>query len=194
MPTVKEATTVKPEVKVSAKRVNKHDLQGGHSAEQLRRAAKLEILDVTRGPDSVTAMVRVTNVGSGHMIPTGIPTRKLALAARLKGPRGDVIRESTVRYRKALVDAEGKPVDTDAEILVKPVTVFQDNRLAPLEARTERFVFPVGKDIVFDETILQRTYRRNFSVEVTLTYSYAPMILKPADIVVEMAKANRSVP
>lgn len=36
MPTVKEATTVKAGVRVSADRVNKHDLQGGHSEEQLR--------------------------------------------------------------------------------------------------------------------------------------------------------------
>lgn len=194
MPTVKDATTVKPEVKVSRRRVNKHDLQGGHSVEQLREAAKLEILDVTRGPDSVTALVRVTNVGSGHMLPTGIPTRKVVLTARLKGPRGGVVRESAVRYQKVLVDGEGKPVDSDAEILVKPVTVFQDNRLAPLEARTARFVFPVGKDVVFEETILKRTYRRNLSVEVTLTYSYTPLILQTADMVVEMAQATRPVP
>lgn len=194
MPTVKEATTVKPEVKVSLRRVNKHDLQGGHSAEQLREAARVEILDVTRGPDSVTALVRVTNVGSGHMLPTGIPTRKVVLTARLKGPRGDVVRESAVRYQKVLVDGEGKPVDSDAEVLVKRVTVFQDNRLAPLESRTERFVFPVSKDIVFEETIHRRTSRRNFSVEVTLTYRYTPLILQPADMLVEMGRATRPVP
>jgi hypothetical protein len=191
MPTVKDATTVKAGVKASTKRVNKHDLQGGHSVEQLQRAAKVEILEVTKGSDAVRLRVRVTNVGSGHKMPTGIPSRKVLLIGRLKDARGAILREATIRYQKILADAQGKPLETDADIFLRPSTVLTDNRLGPQESRIEQLVFPITRDMIQDQVIGGRTYQRNLSVEVALTYSYTPLILQPADMVQEMAKDSR---
>lgn len=193
MPTVKDATTVKAGVKVSTKRVNKHDLQGGHSVDQLQRAARVEILEVSKGSDAVRVRVRVTNVGSGHKMPTGIPSRKVLLIGRLKDARGAVLREATVRYQKVLADAQHKPLETDADIFLKPSTILLDNRLGPQESRIEELVFPVTRDMLQDQVIGGRTYQRNLSVEVALTYSYTPLILQPADMVQEMAKDSRPV-
>lgn len=190
MPTVKEATTVKAGVKVSTKRVNKHDLQGGHSVDQLQRAAKVEILDVSKGPDTVRVRVRVTNVGSGHKMPTGIPSRKVLLTGRLKDARGAVLREATIRYQKVLADARHNPLETDADIFLKPSKILVDNRLGPQESRVEQFVFPITPQMI-QEQVMGRTYQRNLSVEVTLTYSYTPLILQPADMVQDMAKDSR---
>jgi hypothetical protein len=192
MPTMKDATTVKAGVKASTKRVNKHDLQGGHSVEQLQRAAKVEILEVNKDSDVVRVRVRVTNVGSGHKMPTGIPSRKVLLTGRLKDARGAIIRESTIRYQKVLADAQGKPLETDADIFLRPSTILTDNRLGPQEARIEQFVFPVTREMTQDK-IMGRTYQRNLSVEVALTYSYTPLILQPADMVQDMAKDSRPV-
>jgi hypothetical protein len=194
MPTVKDATTVKAGVKASTKRVNKHDLQGGHSADQLQRAAKVEILEVSKGSDAVQVRVRVTNVGSGHKMPTGIPSRKVLLTGRLKDARGTVLREATIRYQKIVADAQRKPLEADADIFLKTSTILADNRLGPQEARIEQLVFPVTKEMIQDQVIGGRTYQRNLSVEVTLTYSYTPLILQPADMVQEMAKDSRPLP
>jgi hypothetical protein len=193
MPTVKEATTVKAGVKVSAKRVNKHDLQGGHSVDQLQRAAKVEILEVSKGSDAVRVRVRVTNVGSGHKMPTGIPSRKVLLTGRLKDARGAVLREATIRYQKVLADAQHRPLETDADIFLKPSTILLDNRLGPQESRIEELAFPVTRDMIQDQVIGGRTYQRILSVEVALTYSYTPLILQPADMVQDMAKDSRPV-
>lgn len=194
MPTVKDATTVKAGVKASTKRVNKHDLQGGHSVDQLQRAAKVEILEVSKGSDAVQVRVRVTNVGSGHKMPTGIPSRKVLLTGRLKDARGTVLREATIRYQKVVADAQRKPLEADADIFLKTSTILADNRLGPQEARIEQLVFPVTKEMIQDQVIGGRTYQRNLSVEVTLTYSYTPLILQPADMVQEMAKDSRPLP
>ncbi|MEK7220765.1 MAG: multiheme c-type cytochrome [candidate division NC10 bacterium] len=191
MPTVKDATTVKAGVKVSTKRVNKHDLQGGHSVDQLQRAARVEILEVSKASDAVRVRVRVTNVGSGHKMPTGIPSRKILLTGRLKDARGAVLREATIRYQKVLADAQHRPLETDADIFLKPSTILLDNRLGPQESRIEELVFPVTRDMLQDQVIGGRTYQRNLSVEVALTYSYTPLILQPADMVQEMAKDSR---
>jgi Cytochrome c554 and c-prime len=194
MPTVKDATTVKAGVKVSTKRVNKHDLQGGHSTEQLQRAAKVEILEVSKGPDAVLVRVRVTNVGSGHKMPTGIPSRKVLLIGRLKDARGAILREATIRYQKVLADAQHNPLEADADIFLKASTVLVDNRLGPQESRIERLIFPVTREMTQDQVIGGRTYQRNLSVEVALTYSYTPLILQPADMVQDMAKDSRPLP
>ena len=194
MPTVKDATTVRAGIKVSTKRVNKHDLQGGHSVDQLQRAAKVEILEVSKGSDAVLVRVRVTNVGSGHMMPTGIPSRKVLLTGRLKDARGSVLLEATIRYQKVLADAQRNPLETDADIFLKPSTILVDNRLGPQESRIEQLIFPVTKEMTQDQVIGGRTYQRNLSVEVALTYSYRPLILQPADMVQEMAKDSRPLP
>jgi hypothetical protein len=191
MPTVAGATTVKADVKVSTKRVNKHDLQGGHSAEQVRRAARVEILEVSKSSDAILVKVRVTNVGSGHKMPTGIPTRKVLLVGRLKDARGSILREATLTYEKLLADAQHNPLETDVDIFLKASAVLMDNRLGPQESRIEQLVFPVTRDITEDQVIGGRTYPRNLSVEVGLTYSYTPLILKPADMVQEMASDTR---
>jgi len=194
MPTVKDATTVKAGVKVSTKRVNKHDLQGGHSVDQLQRAAKVEILEVSKGSDAVLVRVRVTNVGSGHKMPTGIPSRKVLLTGRLKDARGGILREATIRYQKVLADAQRNPLETDADIFLKPSTILVDNRLGPQESRIEQLIFPVTREMTQDQVIGGRTYQRNLSVEVALTYSYRPLILQQADMVQEMAKDSRPLP
>ncbi len=193
MPTVKDATTVKAGVKVSTKRVNKHDLQGGHSVDQLRRAARVEIVEISKGSDAVRVRVRVTNVGSGHKMPTGIPSRKVLLTGRLKDARGAVLREATIRYQKVLADSQQRPLESDADIFMKPSTILLDNRLGPQESRIEELVFPVTRDMIQDQVIGGRTYQRNLSVEVALTYSYTPLILQPADMVQDMAKDTRLV-
>jgi hypothetical protein len=127
-------------------------------------------------------------------MPTGIPSRKVLLTGRLKDARGAVLREATIRYQKVVADAKNNPLEADADIFLKASTILADNRLGPQEARIEQLVFPVTKEMIQDQVIGGRTYQRNLSVEVTLTYSYTPLILQPADMVQEMAKDSRPLP
>lgn len=128
------------------------------------------------------------------MIPTGTPSRKLLLTARLRGPRKEILRKSTIRYQKILVDDQLNPVENDVDVFVKPVKVLTDTRLRPQEARVERFVFPVTPELLSEERILHRTYPRTYEVEVELTYRYTPVVLQPADMTVEMARDSRALP
>jgi len=128
------------------------------------------------------------------MMPTGIPSRKVLLTGRLKDARGGILREATIRYQKVLADAQHNPLETDADIFLKPSTILVDNRLGPQESRIEQLIFPVTKEMTTDQVIGGRTYQRNLSVEVALTYSYRPLILQPADMVQEMAKDTRPLP
>jgi hypothetical protein len=118
----------------------------------------------------------------------------MLLIGRLKDARGAILRETTIRYQKILADAQYNPLETDADIFLKPSTILTDNRLSPQESRIEQLVFPVTRDMIQDQVIGGRTYPRNLSVEVGLTYSYTPLILQPADMVQEMAQDSRPLP
>jgi len=71
MPVEPEKKIVSEDVKRSKRKVNLHNLAGGHSIDQIRSAIKVEIKRVVQEDDSLFVTVHVTNVNSGHKIPTG---------------------------------------------------------------------------------------------------------------------------
>ncbi|NIM96640.1 MAG: hypothetical protein GTO24_00735, partial [candidate division Zixibacteria bacterium] len=79
MPVEPEKKIVSEDVKRSKRKVNLHNLAGGHSIDQIRSAMKVEIKRVVQEDDSLFVTVHVTNVNSGHKIPTGTPSRQLIL-------------------------------------------------------------------------------------------------------------------
>ncbi len=177
---VGDGHVVRPEVKAADHPLNLHDIQGGHSPEQVRKAARLEVRDVTKTETGYRVVVTVENVGSGHMIPTGIPTRQLELVVQLR--RGQtVLAEQEVAFRKVVVDAEGNELKTDAEVLLRGVAIRSDNRIFPKEVREVSLVFPYDGP-------------SDFSVEAKLYYRYPMAVAKPEAILLEMAGASKAAP
>lgn len=158
--------------------INLHDISGGHSTEQVRKAATVRILGVRRtAENAATVDVEVANVGSGHALPTGMPTRKLVMEVVLFCD-GREIRRFEREYRKTIVDAEGRPILEDHRTLLEGRSILADTRLQPGERRTESFEaidIPPGK----------------LRVEVSLAYLYQASVLIPQRMSIEMA-ADRS--
>lgn len=116
-----------------------HRLQ--RSPEQLREAVRLEALQVTREEGRVVARVTLRNARSGHAVPTGHPSRRLALRVEARAaPGGALLGEAARTYQKLLLDAGGHPLVRDSDFL--RAQKVSDNRLAPRESRTETFGFP----------------------------------------------------
>ncbi|MBI4666418.1 MAG: hypothetical protein HY751_08420 [Nitrospinae bacterium] len=150
-----------------------HHLAGAHSLTQLQKALALKIAKVERSADRMTVLVDVTNVGSGHRVPTGIPTRKLILYCEVRVPGGKVYKDKVV-YEKAIFDKSGAELTSDAEIMLGyGFTVAKDNRIYPKETRKERFTFyvPEGKKV---------------SLSVWVDYLYTPVIMQETEMRVEM--------
>ncbi|MDH5543805.1 MAG: multiheme c-type cytochrome [Nitrospinota bacterium] len=159
--------------KNSGKEVFSHYLAGGHSIMQIKKAVKVTIAGVTRGKDRVTIDLVVENSGSGHYVPTGIPTRKLILTCKITTGGKDIPAKKIV-YEKILFDEKGRELTTDAEILLgKGSQVVKDNRLAPGEARKEKMVFYVepGGEVL---------------VSAKVDYVYTPRIIQQEKMEVEM--------
>jgi len=154
--------------------INLHNVTGGHSIEQVKKAAKVRILQVERkAGNAVEIKVEVANNGSGHSIPTGMPTRRLILDVVLFAGGREVTRFQR-EYQKKLLDKEGKLIIEDYRTVLDAQTVMEDNRLRPGEKRVEQFeavILPKGP----------------LGVEATLHYLYEPKVLMPQPMSIDMA-------
>lgn len=156
--------------------VNEHNLAGGHSVEQVRKAVELNIESVERTADQLLATILVTNRGSGHMIPTGLPSRKIVLTVKAVTSGGNVHIDS-VKFQKILADRDGKELDKDSDILLRGVSVAFDNRIAPQETRRLKFNFRIPKEVPA-------------KVMAEITYLYEPMLLKQESMSIPMNQAE----
>lgn len=157
--------------------IHLHDLI--HDTDQLRSAVEVEIVSVARRGDSVDVELAVENVGSGHMVPTGLPTRELVLTVAVEG-RGSTWDTAERRYRKVVGDDRGRPLDSDWEVLLRGSRVLNDNRIRPRERRVERFV-------------LDAPASGNLKVTATVSYRYSPVVLREQRMDIELGRSEEYV-
>ncbi len=174
------AAVVRREVQAKTSRANLHDLQGGHSEEQVRKAADVEILAVNRNGDHLDVEVAVTNVGSGHMIPTGIPSRTLVLEIVASDKHGVTLEKVRTVFKKVLADSTGRTLVSDCDLLCQASQVVSDNRIAPRETRK-----------VITSVLVPRT--SEVTIEAKLFYRYMPMVPVPQEMLIEMGSSQKTV-
>lgn len=174
---VGQGRVVRPEIEAPPRPINLHDIQGGHSSEQVRKAARVEVREIRRLDGAYRVVVRVENVGSGHMIPTGLPTRQIELVVQLR--RGQtVVGEQRKAFRKVVVDEQGDELRADAQVLLRGSAILSDNRIPPKGAQEVSFLFPYPGP-------------PDFVAEAKLYYRYPVTVVKPEEITLEMAGATR---
>jgi hypothetical protein len=166
---------------LGAKRtINEHNLLGGHSLMQLKKAVDVKVVDVNVGEARTEIMVDIANIGSGHKVPTGTPTRRLVLNVEVSAQDGRVFREKTV-YEKVLANLEGKELKDESEVMLGgAIQIIKDNRLKPGETRREVFTF-------------YATGTKLRTVTAWVDYVYSPLILDRAAMQIEMARDSRAV-
>lgn len=159
--------------------ISLHDIQGGHSLTQLKKAVTIELTKITKAADTVNAEIRLKNIGSGHFIPTGIPSRKLVLEVNLL-VKDKIIATQHFEYEKTISDKDGKILTDDWEIMLNGAKIISDNRLKPLEERTETVSFQIPKS--YESVISARVF-----------YVYKPYVIEHNEIKVEINSAEASV-
>jgi Cytochrome c554 and c-prime len=119
----------------------------------LRQAAKVEVAGVTRKGGAVKVIVRVTNKGAGHSIPTGVSEiRQVWLEVKVTDAKGRVLLHSGARdksdhilpgavvYRTHVYDAKGR----DTTLFWRTVKKGRDRRIPPLKTLTETYKIPAS--------------------------------------------------
>lgn len=178
MPIV-EGSIVDARVKRSQVRINEHDLSGGHSSAQVKKALKVRPLEIHRDGSMVNATVTIDNVGSGHHIPTGLPTRVVVLTLTASTDRGVFFREEYL-FRKEVVDEVGRVLVDDADVMLNAARVIRDNRIPAGESavKTFRFLAPTDREV---------------TVNVTVHYRYQPELPQQTSMRIEISNAEAVV-
>jgi hypothetical protein len=166
---------VSEEVKSGGNQIHLHSLI--HDSRQLQSALTVEINRAERTSRGFEVDVMVTNVGSGHMVPTGMPSREIVLSLTVESGKRKWTDER--RYRKAVADGKGRTLVQDYEILLHGAHIVSDNRIAPREERLERFHFVVPEG--------------SMTVTATISYEYNPLLLQQRKMAIELGRTERVV-
>jgi hypothetical protein len=167
---------VREDVKKSNTKIHVHDLI--HDSEQLRSALTLELIEVKAANDQLRVKVRVSNTGSGHKIPTGIPSRQIRLKVHVSSNGREFERERS--YEKTLADEAGRILTRDVDMLLYGAKVISDTRIGPREERIERFSFALPR-------------AGKATVTASLNYIYSPMRLEKQKMDIKLSGAEKTV-
>ncbi|RJP20301.1 MAG: hypothetical protein C4520_11605 [Candidatus Abyssobacteria bacterium SURF_5] len=160
--------------------INSHDLAGGHSITQVASAAEVKVVSVTRVASGIRAVVEVSNVGSGHMVPTGMPSRALALEVDLLDAKGAVVERQEYVFKKTVLDSEYNELTSDADLILNGAIITKDNRIPPGGSISIPFDFAAAP-------------KKSYSVSAHLRYRYNPLILQEEQISIDMGADVKSL-
>lgn len=163
-------------VQESSNQIHLHSLI--HDTDQLRSALTVQIVEAKRREDALDIAVAVENVGSGHMVPTGMPTREVQLSVSVDVEGRTQTRQR--RYRKVVADEDGRHLESDHQALLRGADVVSDTRIAPRERRIESFSFRVPAS-------------GQVKLVAKLCYLYSPAILRVQPLKIELGQAERVV-
>lgn len=165
--------------------------------ERLKSAAKLEITQASINDNKVTVDVKITNVGAGHKLPTGLTImRQMWLHLVVKDSSGKIIFESGKLdangnlpddariFNTVYADKNGKPT----EKVWEAVKILKDHRVPPKGSLTESFEFE-----------LPANTQKPLTITVELLYRSAPQHIvdklmkdKPKVPVILMTSATKT--
>ena len=159
-----------------------HVFMGGHT-EMIRKAAFVQVQSNWKGgrKETLEVVVSVSNIGAGHLIPTGIPgIREMWLEVSIFN--GSAVAATQKRpFVLELFDSEGKPaMPWDA------VRIGKDTRIGPKRTRAEQFSFKLANatDVRVEAKLLERLVSEQAA-------RYAGVPASPA---MPMAEAAAAVP
>jgi len=181
MPIQKEKMIVSGDVKAPKRDVNLHDLAGGHSIEQVKTALKVKVKEVKREGSILRVGVEVANVGSGHKVPTGTPSRRLLLKVVVRDKSGRLYLEDEKVFEKVLMDENKEILKEDHDLFLRAARIYYDNRLSPKEVREVWYSFTIPyKDLL-------QNYEQKLFIEAKAMYQYLPRVLAPRRMEMEVA-------
>jgi len=166
--------------------------------ERLKSAATLE-LEIEKKDNKAGITVKVTNIGAGHKLPTGLTeARELWIEIMATDATGNEIyhvggldsdgevNPDAVMYRAVLGDAEGEPTAKVWEV----ESTLSDNRILPKETRVETFRFEMPDDVKGPVTVEAKLNYRSASQKLLDKLFGEGAVVAP---VIEMAGAEGTI-
>lgn len=161
MPLVPGSVVALRVMEKSPKQVNLHDVSGSHDIERVRKAIKLDVEGYEWLGDRVWVYIKVTNKGSGHCFPTGLPMHRAVLEVLLENEGNDVARRE-IPFQMVMEDAQGRALTHEYEVFVKAARIRDDTRIKPNE---ERMIDIPFRNITAHQLTMTATLYYKYSTE-----------------------------
>lgn len=163
------------------KEVSSHDIAGGHSTRMREKSLQIDIKSIRRNKQKVDVVVDIANVGAGHSIPTGLPSKRIILQVSVLSANGKNHQTQQKVYQKTVVDNNGNPVGEDSELMSgRGYKIISDNRLKPREARTEPFTFFVAD-----------SEQESLQISAAAYYEHNPQVMETSPIHIKIKEVSR---
>ncbi len=143
-------------------KVYQHFWYGGHTGQFLENAFQINS-SIQKTGNRVKVTLNITNNNVGHMIPSGLPSRKVVLNFSASDKQGREIYSGQKVYAKTIVDQYNNEVFD----FWKAVSIAKDNRFKPKESRIEVFEFDAPNGT--DEINIQASLTYQLEVEIITT-------------------------
>lgn len=186
MPIDPYAKVVNPDIYPSERFVTAHKFLGGRSQIRLKEAAEINLIYEKEG-DNLVVSVYVTNKESGHMLPTGIPIKRLTLEVYLTDKQGKIIEKRTKIYQRVVVDINGKVIKDIDRIFTDAYKIVKDNRIPPGETIRESFTFNIKEKGAYT---LKAELRYEYRVPIFEPY-VRKMVIDKKEVKIHSEKENK---
>jgi hypothetical protein len=143
-------------------KVYQHFWYGGHTGQFLENAFQINS-SIQKTGNRVKVTLNITNNNIGHMIPSGLPSRKVVLDFTANDRQGQEIYSGQKVYAKTIVDQYNNEVSD----FWKAASVAKDNRFKPGESRIEVFEFDASNGT--DEINIQASLKYQLEAEIITT-------------------------
>jgi len=134
--------------------IDSHAIPGGRNLAQVRRALGLEIVSLQENSGNVELRVEVVNRGSGHSIPTGMPSKQIVLEVSTRWDSFE--RSERFVFGRRVVDDAGNRLRTVAEMMTRGAAIPGDTRLRSGQRRSFSYTLPAPVDA--DTKLVVRLY------------------------------------
>jgi hypothetical protein len=144
--------------------IDSHSIPGGRSIAQVRRAISLEIVSIEESSGSIELRVAVANTGSGHRIPTGMPSKQIVLEVSTAWDSFE--RSERFIFGRRVVDEAGNRLRRVADIMTRGASIPSDTRLRPGQRREFSYTLPAPIDA--DTKLVVRLYYESTEAAATM--------------------------
>jgi len=126
-----------------------HQWQGGHTPSMVRKALRVDLEPLQTTSSRRGYVVKLTNVGAYHYLPTGTPDRHLVLNVEVSDGEGRIAYEETHRLIRRIL---WRPIIIDWSDTRLP---YQETREYPFQFRYRKVRGPYSVDIRVDYHLLE---------------------------------------
>ena len=163
--------------KETGNKVNLHNISGSHDMDRVREAVTLDLVGYEWLGERAWVYIKVTNEGSGHCFPTGMPMHRAVLEVTIHDG-AKLVGKREIPFEVVMLDKDRRSLHREHEVLLNAASILRDTRLKPNEVRTIDIPF---RNVKATRLVLTASLYYMYSTE-TLVESEGETRIEPVEM------------